>query len=141
MKGVNQMKSHITIIGIIRIGLSAFWLLSGCVVFSTLWGIGLIAGTEDPTALSVLGLVGSIVGILLVILSIPGIIGGYGLLKYKQWARYLVLILAVFDLFMVPLGTIFAIYTFWALVQQDTVALFEAAETEQEVSNVDVEAV
>jgi hypothetical protein len=132
---------HNPTIAMLSVLQSAFWLLSGCIVFSTLWGIGLIAGTEDPTALSVMGLIGSIVGILLVILSIPGIIAGYGLLKYKQWARYLVLILAVFDVFNVPLGTAFAIYTFWALVQEETVALFEAAETDQKFSEVDVDAV
>ena len=124
------MKSHITIIGIIRIGLSAFWVLSGCLVFFILWGIGLGVGSEDPTALTVLSTIGSLVGIFLLILSIPGIIAGVGLLKYKNWARYLTLILAVFDLFMFPVGTAYGIYTFWALVQEETVAIFTGEEIE-----------
>lgn len=133
------MKSHITIIGIIRIGLSAFWLLSGCLVFSLLWGIGLFAAADDPTALSVLGLIGSIVGVFLILLSVPGIIGGIGLLKYKNWARYLVLLLAVLDLFMFPLGTAYGIYTFWALVQEETVAMFNGEDTgvKEEVAEVE----
>ena len=69
-------------------------------------------------------------GVFLFLLSFPGIIGGIGLLKYKNWARYLVLLLAVFDLFMVPLGTVFAIYTFWVLVQDKTVAIFTGEEIE-----------
>ena len=125
------MKSHITIIGIIRIGFSAFWLISGCLVFTLMWGIGIFVATDDPTALSALGLIGSIVGLLLFLLSVPGIIGGIGLLKYKNWARYLVLLLAVFDLFSVPLGTAFAIYTFWVLIQEETVALF----TEEDIAS------
>ena len=124
------MKSHVTIIGIIRIGLSAFWLISGCLVFPLLWGIGIFVSTDDPTALVVLGLIGSIMGVFLFLISVPGIIGGIGLLKYKNWARYLVLLLAVFDLFMVPLGTVFAIYTFWVLVQDKTVAIFTGEEIE-----------
>ena len=76
------MKSHVTIIGIIRIGLSAFWLISGCLVFLLLWGIGIFVSTDDPTALVVLGLIGSIMGVFLFLLSVPGIIGGIGLLKY-----------------------------------------------------------
>jgi hypothetical protein len=124
------MKTHVTIIGIIRIGLSAVTLLSGCLMFSLMWGIGLSVASDDPTALTVLGLIGSLVGGLLIILSVPGIIAGIGLLKYKNWARYLVLLLAVFDLFMFPLGTAFAIYTFWALVQEETVTLFTGEEWE-----------
>ena len=89
------MKSHVTIIGIIRIGLSAFSFFSGCLLFSLMWGIGLGAVSDDPTALTVLGLIGSLGGGLLLILSIPGIIAGIGLLKYRNWARYLVLLLAV----------------------------------------------
>ena len=135
------MKSHITIIGIIRIGLSAFWIISGCLVFSFLWGIGLFAATDDPTALLVLGLIGSIIGLFLFFLSVPGIIGGIGLLKYKNWARYLVLLLAVLDLFMFPLGTAFAIYTFWALVQDETVAMFTGEEVGVEEEVVEVEEV
>jgi hypothetical protein len=134
------MKSHITIIGIIRIGFSAFWLLNGCLVFTLLWGIGLFVAPDDPTAFSVLALVGSIVGLFLFLLSVPGIIGGIGLLKYKNWARYLVLLLAVFDLFLFPLGTIFAIYTFWALIQEETVALFNGEDFEPETKVVEGEA-
>ena len=135
------MKPHITIIGIIRIGYSAFWLLSGCLVFSLLWGIGIFVATDDPTALVVLGLIGSIMGVFIFLLSIPGIIGGIGLLKYKNWARYLVLLLAVLDLFMFPLGTAFAIYTFWALVQDETVAMFTGEEVGVEEEVVEVEEV
>lgn len=124
------MKSHITIIGILRIGMSAFWLISGCLVFSLLWGIGGFVSATDPTTFGILALVGSIIGGVLFVLSVPGIIGGFGLLKHKDWARYLVMILAVFDLFMFPIGTVYAIYTFWALVQEETVAMFTGEEVE-----------
>jgi hypothetical protein len=140
-KGECEMKSHVTIIGIIRIGLSAIWLFSGCLVFFILWGIGLGVGSEDPNALTVLGTIGSLVGVLLLIFSIPGIITGIGLLKYKNWARYLALLLAVFDLFNVPIGTAFGIYTFWALIQDETVALFEGENMETVEDVLEVESV
>ena len=135
------MRSHITIIGIVRIGLSAFWLLSGCLVFFIMWGVGLGVANEDPNALPVLGTIGSLVGIFLLILSIPGIVAGIGLLKYLNWARYLALLLAVFDLFNFPIGTAFGIYTFWALVQDETVALFEGESMEMEAEVEKVETI
>ena len=55
------------------------------------------------------GWIGSIIGLLFSLISVPGNIGRFGLHKYKNWARYLVLLLTEFDLFMVPLGTVFAI--------------------------------
>jgi hypothetical protein len=59
-------------------------------------------------------------------LSIPGVIGGIGLLKRKPWARILVLILAVFDLLNVPIGTAVGVYTIWVLIQEETEQLFSA---------------
>jgi hypothetical protein len=63
------------------------------------------------------------------VLSLPGIIGGIGLLREKEWARILVLILSGFNLFNVPIGTAVGIYSIYVLLQPETVQLF-ARETQ-----------
>ena len=55
----------------------------------------------------------------LLVLSAPGILGGYGLLKKYSWARVLVLILGALNLLNVPFGTILGVYTFWVLLNED----------------------
>ncbi len=63
---------------------------------------------------------------ILLIISIPGFIAGIGLLKFRQWARILAIILAVLNILSFPLGTALAIYTFWVLLNAQTAPLFES---------------
>ncbi len=51
--------------------------------------------------------------------TVPAIVGGYGMLKRKSWARKLVLVSAVVAALNVPLGTVLAVYTFWFLLGQE----------------------
>ena len=53
----------------------------------------------------------------LLIISAPGIIGGFGILKKYSWARVLVLILGALNLLNIPFGTILGVYTFWVLFE------------------------
>ena len=68
--------------------------------------------------------IGSLVGGFFIILSIPEVIGGIGLLKRKSWARILVLVLAATDLIFIPIGTAIGVYSIWVLLQDETVQLF-----------------
>jgi hypothetical protein len=49
----------------------------------------------------------------IVLLSIPSIIGGISLLNGKSWALTLLLIIGCFKLFSFPFGTALGIYTIW----------------------------
>jgi hypothetical protein len=53
-----------------------------------------------------------------VFLALPaGIaVAGIGLLKYREWARILTLILSAFMLIALPFGTALGIYAFWVLL-------------------------
>ena len=62
----------------------------------------------------------------LAVISIPGIIGGIGILRLWPWARYLVLILAVLHLFNIPIGTLAGVYSIWVLIQDETKAILDA---------------
>ena len=132
------MEQHVTVVGVLRIGFGALGILGAIIVilvamivFASTVGPGVISG--DAEALRILTAIGSGVGLFLcgvalfvVLLSVPGIIGGIGLLKLKPWARYLVLILAVLDLFNIPIGTAAGVYTIWVLMQDKTAQLFAA---------------
>lgn len=130
------MEQHVTVVGVLRIGFGALGILGAiillliaAIVFASTVGPGIISGDEE--ALRILTAIGSGVGLFLcgialfvALLSVPGIIGGIGLLRLKPWARYLVLILAVFDLFNIPIGTAVGVYSIWVLVHDDTAQLF-----------------
>ena len=60
--------------------------------------------------------------------SIPGFIAdlaaGFGLLKYKGWARILAIVLAILNLILFPIGTAIGIYTLVILFNDEAKALF-----------------
>ena len=116
------MQKHVTAVAALHIGFSIFGVVIGLMVFFVLGTIAAFA--DDPEAMIVLPTIATLVGGGLVLLSLPGIIGGIALLKYKNWARILILVVSVFDMLNIPLGTALAIYTFWVLVQDETARLF-----------------
>jgi hypothetical protein len=52
------------------------------------------------------------------------------LLKYKSWARYLVLVLAILDLLNIPIGTAIGVYSIWVLAQDETAKMFASGSAE-----------
>jgi hypothetical protein len=117
------MEKHVTLLGILYITLNFITLFAAVIVIIVFAGSAVLSGDEE--AVTILSIVGSAIVIFLLILSVPGIIGGIGLLQKREWARILVIILAVFNLFNIPLGTALGIYSFWVLLHQDTTPLFK----------------
>ncbi|HTY36338.1 MAG TPA: hypothetical protein VMH23_04455 [Bacteroidota bacterium] len=116
------MDNHITTVGALSIGLSVFGILIGGFIFVLLAGIGYLAHDEEATP--ILAVIGSLIGIFLFILSVPGIIGGIGLIRRKEWARILVIITSAFHLLNFPIGTAIGGYSIWVLVNPDTIRIF-----------------
>ena len=116
------MEKHVTILGILYIAVSALGVLSAIIVYMVLIGAGIISA--EPEALQILATVGSAVAFVIVIIAIPGIIGGIGLLNHYPWARILVLILGILNLIKIPIGTALGIYTIWVLLNDETEKLF-----------------
>lgn len=54
---------------------------------------------------------------IIILFSIPSIIGGFGLLQNKKWALTLLLVLGCFKLFSFPIGTAIGIYTIWVYAE------------------------
>ncbi len=117
------MEKHLTAVAALHVGLSILGGLIGIFIFVLLTGIGAI--TQEKEAFLILSTIGTGVGVLLMVLSVPGIIGGIGLFKRQEWARILVLILSAIELLNIPFGTALGIYSIWVLVQQDTIRLFK----------------
>ena len=117
-----EMEQHVKVVAVLRIGLSVLWLLIAALMFVLIVGGGWIS--QDPDAMRITWIVGTAIAGFLAVLSVPGILAGIGLLKHWSWARWLTLILAVLDLTMVPVGTLFGIYTIWVMLQDGTEQLF-----------------
>ena len=120
------MEGHITAVGALRIGYGSCGIILAIIIFFTTIGVGFIVAEEggDDTALAVISAVMIPIVILLMLLSLADIIGGIGVLKRKNWARYLVMIHSVLDFFNIPFGTAIGIYSLWVLSHGETARLF-----------------
>ncbi len=117
------MERHITIAAILNIVLGAMGLIAAIIVFLIIAGAGLLSGEREASAITLI--VAAFVSSFLLIVSLPGIIGGIGLLKFKNWARVLMLVISVIGLLNFPFGTAAGAYTIWVLIQEETVQIFE----------------
>lgn len=119
------MQQHVRIVGWLFIIYSGLLIVIGILIGVIVAGGGALSG--DRQAMMITGAVGIFVLCLLLILSIPGFIAGFGLLKFHAWARILAIILAILNILSFPLGTALAIYTLWVLLNAQTAPLFESA--------------
>ncbi|HEX5070224.1 MAG TPA: hypothetical protein VFV78_08395 [Vicinamibacterales bacterium] len=124
------MATHVKVIASLYFAISLLFLIGA--VFSQLFialGVGLLSGSHEEgaqTGATVLGIAGVFLSIMLVGFAIPFIVAGWGLLKFKPWARILGIILAVLCLIHIPFGTIVGIYALVILFQKEAEALFVA---------------
>jgi hypothetical protein len=124
------MESHVRVLGWLNVifgGLGvliSFAILGGIVAVSSVFGIG---GEEALLPIHIIAIVGGIITLITLLLSLPAILVGYGLLNLRPWARILGLVMGGLSLFHVPIGTALALYTFWVLLKPETEALFHHA--------------
>ena len=123
------MITHVKVLGVIYIAISAFFVLSAFFLLLAVGGAAGIVGTAaDPgdaaIAIPIMGIAGTFAAIMLLVLGLPGLIGGWGLLNFRPWARILVIVLSALNLINVPVGTILGIYGLWVLLNKDTEPLF-----------------
>ena len=77
------MQKHVEILGWLYIILDSIGVLVGIGIFLFFSGLSVLP--DDAMGSAVLGIIGVVVGNLIIWTSIPGIIGGIGLLKRKNW--------------------------------------------------------
>ena len=117
------MKQHISLVAALNIGFGIIRLLIGLVIMVILSTAGFISG--DAGAMTITTLVGIIIALFFSIKSVPEILGGFGLLKRKPWARIVIIIIGCVDLIEFPIGTAIGIYTLWVLLNEETIAMFD----------------
>lgn len=125
------MQTHVKVVAVLNIVLGAIGLAGALIVLLVFGGaagiVGLSeAGPEGGLAAGIIGLVGGGIVLLVLILSLPCLIAGIGLLSYKEWARILTIVLSVLNLLNFPLGTAIGIYSLWVLFSRETLPLFAA---------------
>jgi hypothetical protein len=121
------MREHIKILGILNIVMGCLTASIGLVALIILGGLaGAIswAGVSvpdngSPFAAPILSLIGLGVAAFFLLLGLPSIIGGWGLLKLRPWARVFTLVVSGFHLLHVPFGTALGVYGFWVLLSDE----------------------
>ncbi len=124
------MEKHINIVAILHIIYSGFGLIIALLISTILSVIGNFSG--EPEAELVLDIIANGIAVFFFIIALPGIIGGVGLMRRREWGRILILIISVLDLINFPFGTALGAYSIWALVQPEVVEQFKNGNTEEQ---------
>ncbi|MFZ2285813.1 MAG: hypothetical protein WAV93_02395 [Bacteroidales bacterium] len=119
----NRMKKHVNVAAILQI---VFGSINVIIAMAIAFAFGFVDQfVDDPTAIKVLGIVGTPLVVMFLLFGGAMIAGGVGLFSCKPWARILTLVMAVIGLLNIPIGTLKGVYIVWVLVQQETISLFE----------------
>ena len=116
------MRDHVRILAWCFIVYSSIIVLVGVTIAGIVLFGGAISGDRD--AMFITGAVGAGIACLLIIVSLPGMVAGIGLLKMRGWARIVAIIVGVLHILSFPLGTALGIYTLWVLLNAETEAMF-----------------
>ncbi len=128
------MERHIKILGVLNIVWGAMGALGGLVVllvFGSAFGIAGTAISHDndaAIALPIIGLVGGAIAFFLLLLSVPSIIAGIGLLNLRSWSRMLGIVVSALHLFSIPFGTALGIYGLWVLLSEESPRLLSTSQ-------------
>ena len=128
------MATHVRILGILHIVFACIGVLVGLGLLILFGGLATLVtlqegGHDALVGATVLGGIGSFIFLLMLVLSIPGLIAGIGLMRFRPWARILTIILSALELLNFPFGTALGIYGLWAMFQPETERLFGAPAT------------
>jgi hypothetical protein len=112
-RGRRSMQEHVKILGILHVVLSGLEGLTALIVMAIFVGL---AGFDVG--------VGVAGGVLLMVVSLPGLIAGIGLLSFRPWARILGIVISALDLPALPFHTALGVYGLWVLLSNEGTALF-----------------
>ncbi len=124
------METHVKVVAILYLVFSALGILGALVVLLIFGGAASIVGStavDEPgarVAIPILGAIGGFIVVIILIFSVPGLLAGWGLLQYQEWARILTIVLSVLNLLAFPFGTALGVYGLWTLLNQQTLPLF-----------------
>jgi hypothetical protein len=134
------MEKHITLTGVLNIvyrGLHVFLAIGlfflGIFFKDFLWAILQMADAPmHDVPFEIFDLIPMIlipVSIFMMTISVAGVAGGIGLLRHREWGRIVLMVVSFFNLLRIPFGTALGIYTLWVLMNDETIALMNPAQT------------
>ena len=126
------MQTHVKVLAVLFIVLGALGVLAAFGIMAIFGGtMGIVGATSQDEgaaiAIPILGLTGTMLTVFLLVLSIPGLVTGFGLLSFKGWARILGIVLSALNLINIPFGTIMGVYGLWVLLSKETEPLFDGS--------------
>ena len=123
------MESHIKIVGILHVILGGMGILAAIAIIALFGGLAGLAGMADngdaAVAVPILGGIGGLIAIVLMMFSLPGLIGGIALLNLAPWSRVYMIVISALHLLHVPVGTVLGVYGLWVLTKPETAALMQ----------------
>lgn len=106
------MARHVQILGWLFIVNGVLGLLGALAAFGIITGVGIFTG--DPVTFGTFWFMGSVIGVYLMVVALPGLIVGAGLLlNWGGWVIIVAVVLGFLGLANFPFGTALGIYTFW----------------------------
>ncbi|MFC2124289.1 hypothetical protein ACFLU5_05720 [Bacteroidota bacterium] len=112
----NRLTTHFKILGALLVAYSALQLVGGVILLNVFNIVDIFI--DEREVLSVVKIITRSVGIMILLVAIPGMIAGIGLLTDKIWARTFSLIVGIIYLIYIPIGTIIGIYSIWVNSQK-----------------------
>ena len=128
---VSSMKQHVSILGILYIVFGCLGLLGAFALLALFGGVagimGLVAQEEPDAGIAVpiLGGIGVVGAIVVALVSLPGLLIGIGLRRFRRWARVGGIVLSALNLLNFPLGTAVGAYGLWVLLSKNSAPLFD----------------
>jgi hypothetical protein len=123
------MQQHVRILAFLHIAFGGLGVLAALIVLAVFGGIaGLVrlgdASQDGVLGGAIVGLIGAIIMMVVLVISLPALIAGIGLLTFQPWARILTIVLSVLELPAFPFHTALGIYGLWVLLSNEGTALF-----------------
>jgi hypothetical protein len=126
------MQTHVRVLAILHLVFGGLGALVSVFLMALFGGITSLVSLNAPyddsrIAVPIIGGIGAMVVLFTLLLSLPSIVAGIGLLSYRPWARILTLVLSVLLLIHIPFGTALGFYGFWVLLSREVIPLFGPA--------------
>jgi hypothetical protein len=122
-----RMAQHVKILGILHIVFGALGVLGAVIVLMIFGGLSAMVHLTDngpDLPAPVLGLIGGVIFIVVLVISLPALIIGIGLMQFRPWARIAGIVLSALDLPLFPIHTFVGIYGLWVLLNRETEQMF-----------------
>lgn len=127
---VNGMAAHVKALAWLYIGHGILYVILGFGAGGLLGMAGKYFDKFDPggdvpmVAGPILQMLGGMLAIVAMIISVPRLLAGIGLLSFRPWARTLTLVLATLGFVDFPIGSGIGAYAYWVLLSKDGSDLF-----------------